>query len=87
MRRMVSFKDCQCDDYLNHGLLVDALIIAYVKGVSRRNTHNVLKSICYTSKDYECDEWPKHMDRKLYNEQAVMITDHKCDCIFRICKL
>ena len=45
-RRRVPFKDCQIDECLNHGLLIDALIVAGVKGISRRNTHNVLKSFC-----------------------------------------
>ena len=88
MRRRVPFKDCQCDDCLNHGLLVDALIVAGVKGISRRNTHNVLKSFCpIMSNDYNGDEKRKHMGRKLYVKQDVMITDHKHDCIFCKCKL
>ena len=40
-RRRVPFKDCQCDHCMNHGLLVDALIVADVKGISRRNTHTM----------------------------------------------
>ena len=88
MRRRVPFKDCQCDDYLNHSLLVDVLIVGGVKGISRRNTHNVLKLFCpITSNDYHGNERTKCRGRNLFNEQDVVITDHKCDCIFHRCKL
>ena len=67
---------------------VDALIVAGVKGISRRNTHNVLKSFCpIMSNNYHGDKKTKCMGRKLYNEQDVMITDHKHDCIFHNCIL
>ena len=86
--RRVPFKDCQCDDCLNHGLLVDALIVAGVKGISRRNSPNVLKSFCpIMSNEYHHDERTKCMGRKLFNKQIVVITDHKCECIFCKCKL
>ena len=88
MRRRVPFKDCQCDECLNHGLLIDALIVAGVKGISRRNTHNVLKSFCpMMGKECDTDKRTKGTGRQLFKEQNVVITDHKCDCIFRNCKL
>ena len=87
MRRRVPFKDCQCDECLNHGLLIDALIVAGVKGISRRNTHNVLKSFCpMMGKECDTDERTKGAGRQLFKEQNVVITDHKHDCIFRNCK-
>ena len=73
---------------MDHSLLVDALIVAGVKGISRRNTHNVLKSFCpIMSKEYHCDKRTKCTGRKLFNKQDVLITDHKCECIFCKCKL
>ena len=88
MGRRVPFKDCQCDECLNHSLLIDALIVAGVKGISRRNTHNVLESFCpMMGNEYDTDERTKGTGRQLFKEVNVVITDHKCDCIFRNCKL
>ena len=84
MRRRVLFKDCQCDECLNHGLLIDALILAGVKAISRRNTHNVLKSFCpMMGNEYDTDERIKGTGRQLFKEQNVELTDHKHDCLFR----
>ena len=84
MRRRVPLKDCQCDECLNHSLLLDALIVAGVKGISRRNTHNVLKLFCpMMGNKYYTDVRTKGTSRQLFKEQNVVITDHKCDCIFR----
>ena len=35
------FKDTQCADCVNSSLLVDALIVAKIRGIKRRNTENV----------------------------------------------
>ena len=40
------FKDTQCADCVNTSLLVDAPIVAKVRGIRRRNTENVLNSFC-----------------------------------------
>ena len=87
MRRRVPFKDCQSDECLNHSLLIDALIVAGVKGISRRNTHNVLKSFCpMMGKESNTDERQKaQVDNCLKNKCSDY--RHKCDCIFRNCKL
>ena len=88
MRKRVQFNGCQFTEYLNHSLLIDALIVAGVKGISRRNTHNVLKSFCpMLGKESDTDERTKGTGRQLFKDQNVVITDHKCDCIFRNCKL
>ena len=74
MRRRAPFKDCQCDECLNHGLLIDALIVADVKGISRRNTHNVLKSFGpMMGKECDTDERAKGTGRQLFREQNVVI--------------
>ena len=40
-----------------------------------------------TGKECDTDEWTKDTGRQLFKEQNVVITDHKCNCIFRNCKL
>ena len=44
--KKIPFKDTQCADCVNSSLLVDALIVAKVRGFKRRNTENVLNSLC-----------------------------------------
>ena len=46
VRKKIPFKDTQCEDCVNSSLLVDALIVAKVRGIKRRNTENVLNSFC-----------------------------------------
>ena len=40
-----------------------------------------------TGNEYDTDERTKGTGRQLFKEQIIVITDHKCDCIFRKCKL
>ena len=46
VRKKIPFKDTQCADCVNSSLLVDALIVAKIRGIKRRNTDNVLNSLC-----------------------------------------
>ena len=46
VRIKIPFKDTQCADCVNSSLLVDALIVTKVRGIKRRNTDNVLNSLC-----------------------------------------
>ena len=86
-------KDTQCADCVNSSLLVDALIVAKIRGIKRRNTENVLNSFCPLG---EKDKSPsaqndQGISRRLeWGEKdtgkSKFITDHNCDCIFRNCK-
>ena len=46
VRKKIPFKDTQCADCVNSSLLVDALIVAKIRGIKRRNTENILNSFC-----------------------------------------
>ena len=46
VRKKIPFKDTQCADCVNSSLLVDALIVTKIRGIKRRNTDNVLNSLC-----------------------------------------
>ena len=46
VQKEIPFKDTQCADCVNSSLLVDALIVAKVRVIKRRNTENVLNSFC-----------------------------------------
>ena len=41
-RNKIPYKDCECDTCLNNSLIVDALIVAGVKGVVRSISRNIL---------------------------------------------
>ena len=56
IRKKIPFKDTQCTDCVNNGLLVDALIMAKVKGIKRRITQNVLNSFCPLEKPSDFTE-------------------------------
>ena len=87
------FKDTQCADCVNSSLLVDALIVTKIRGIKRRNTENVLNSLCPLG---EKDKSPSAQNdlgisRRLeWDEKdtgkSEVITDHNHDCIFRNCK-
>ena len=87
------FKDTQCADCVNSSLLVDALIVAKIRGIKRRNTDNVLNSFCPL---VENDKSPstqndQGISRRLQWDEkdtgkSEVITDHNCDSIFRNCK-
>ena len=85
VRKKIPIKDTQCADCVNNSLLVDGLIVTKVRGIKRRNTDNVLNSLCPSGqKDHGISrrlEW----DEKNTGESEV-ITDHSHDCIFRHCK-
>ena len=91
--KKIPFKDTQCADCVNSSLLVDALIVAKIRGIKRRNTDNVLNSFCPLG---ENDKSPsarndQGISRRLeWNEKdtgkSEVITDHNRDCIFRNCK-
>ena len=86
IRKKIPFKDTQCADCVNSSLLVDALIVAKVKGIRRRNTENVLNSFCPLS-DKDSAHRDNTTSRKLeWHDNSEVITDHKRDCIFRNCK-
>ena len=93
VRKKILFKDTQCADCVNSSLLVDALIVAKIKGIKRRNAENVLNSFCPLGKK---DKSPsaqndQGISRRLeWDEKdtgkSEVITDHNRDCIFRNCK-
>lgn len=82
-RRKIPFKDCQCTYCVNAKLLVDALIVAGMKGIFRSNTENVINSCCPLEKNVGTS-------RQLFNdgnENKPVLTDYNRDCIFRECKM
>ena len=91
--KKIPFKDTQCADCVNSSLLVDALIVAKIRGIKRRNTDNVLNSFCPL---VESDKSPpaqndQGISRRLQWDEkdtgkSEVITDHNHDCIFRNCK-
>ena len=91
--KKIPFKDTQCADCVNSSLLVDALVVAKIRGIKRRNTDNVLNSLCPLG---ENDKSPsaqndQGISRRLeWDEKdtgkSEVITDHNRDCIFRNCK-
>ena len=92
--KKIPFKDTQCADCVNSSLLVDALIVAKVKGIKRRNIENVLNSFCPLG-EKEKDKCPSAQSdhgipRLEWGENntadSEVITDHNRDCIFRHCK-
>ena len=93
IRKRIPFKDTQCADCVNNSLLVDALIVGKVKGVKRRITENVLNSYCEIEKVKNNEECSKNENTKSTSSRKLdfvsrpeVITDHKRDCIFRVCK-
>ena len=89
IRKEIPFKDTQCADCVNSSLLVDALIVAKVRGIRRRNTENVLNSFCPLSDKDKSPSADKDntISRKLvWHDNSEVITDHNHDCIFRNCK-
>ena len=93
MLKKIPFKDTQCADCVNSSLLVDALIVAKIRGIKRQNTDNVLNSFCPL---VENDKSPsaqndQGISRRLQWDEkdtgkSEVITDHNRDCIFRNCK-
>ena len=93
IRKRILFKDTQCADCVNNSLLVDALIVGKVKGVKRRIMENVLNSYCEIENVKNNEESSKNENikptssRKLdFVSRPEVITDHKRDCIFHVCK-
>ena len=86
IRKKIPFKDTQCAECINNGLIVDALIVGKVKGVKRRITENVLNSYCKLENN-ESDSTTKNKiksSRKLEFRNEEWITDHnrkKCSTI------
>ena len=88
VRKKIPFKDTQCAN----SLLVDALIVAKIRGIKRQNTDNVLNSLCPLGEKEESFSGQKdhgisrrlEWDEKNTGESEV-ITDHNRDCIFRHC--
>ena len=79
-RRKIPFKDCQCHTCVNNSLLVDALVVAGVKGISRSNTENVVRSYCPLRKEPSRKlKWGSESSEK------TVLTDHARACIFRDC--
>ena len=88
--KKIPLKETQCADCVNSSLLVDALIVAKIRGSKRQNTDNVLNSFCPL---VENDKSPsaqndQGISRRLqWNEKdtgkSEVIRDHNRDCIFR----
>ena len=88
-RNNTLYKDCECDACVNNSLLVDALIVAGVKGVVRRISRNILKSYCPLNKEKATGE--NTCTRKLQFDDDIQVkkevmTEHNCDCIYHDCK-
>ena len=88
-RNKTPYKDCECDTCLNNSLIVDALIVAGVKGVVRRISRNILKSYCPVNKEKATGE--STCTRKLQFDddnqvEEEVMTEHNCDCIYCNCK-
>ena len=89
VRKKIPFKDTQSADCVNSSLLVDALIVAKIRGIKRQN---VLNSLCPLGEKEESFSGQKdhgisrrlEWDEKNTGESEV-ITDHNHDCIFRHC--
>ena len=96
VRKKIPFKDTQCANCVNSSLLVDALIVAKVKGIKRKNMEKELNSFCPLG-EKEKDKCPSAQSdhgipRRLEwgennTADSEVITDHNCDCIFRHCKI
>ena len=85
-RRKIPFKDCQCRTCLNNSLLVDALIVAGVKGICRSNTQNLLRSYCPLEKKSRKNVASRKLEWELEDgSENTVLTDHNRDCIFREC--
>ena len=92
VRKKIPFKDTQCADYVNSSLLIDALIVAKIRGIKRQNTDNVLNSLCPLGEKEESFSGQKdhgisrtlECDEKNTGESEV-IKDHNYECIFRHC--
>ena len=90
LEKKIPFKDTQCADCVNSSLLVDALIVAKVRGIKRRNTDNVLNSLCPLGEKDKSPSGQKDRgisrrlkwDEKNTGESKV-ITHHKRDCILQ----
>ena len=74
-------------------MLVDALIVAKIRGIKRRNTVNVLNSFCplVENDNSPCAQNNQGISSRLgWDEKdtgkSEVITDHNHDCIFRNCK-
>ena len=85
-RKKIPFKDCQCHTCLNNSLLVDALVVAGVKGISRSNTQNVLRSYCPLEQSQSSNGTSRKLDWEQEGNQSTVLTDHNRDCIFRNCQ-
>ena len=46
VQEKITFKDCQCNSFLNNSMLVDALIVAGFKHLHHRITENIMLSYC-----------------------------------------
>ncbi len=69
----VPYRTCLCEECLNFSLIVDALLAAHLKGVSRRMTETILASLCpLVAGDGDC-------------HATVTIGDCARECIFREC--
>ena len=84
-RRKIPFKDCQCKTCVNNGLLVDALIVAGVKGISRSNTENVVRSYCPIQKQCTTQAPSRKLNWEGEGAEKAVLTDHDRACIFREC--
>ena len=85
VRQKVPFKECLCDTCVNNRLLIDALIVAGVKGLSRSLTDNITLSYCGVAQNKDPGA---HRKLVLDGSKKVhtLITDHNRDCIYRNCQ-
>ena len=74
-------------------MLVDALIVAKVRGIKRQNTDNVSNSFCPLVENNKSPSTKNDqgISRRLQWDEkdtgkSKVITDHNHDCIFRNCK-
>ena len=66
VQKKIPFKDTQCADCVNSSLLVDALIVAKVRGIKRQNTDNVLNSFCLWWKTIRAPQHKGYREKRSY---------------------
>ena len=79
----IPFRQCLCDWCLNNECLIDALLAANVKGISRRPTENLAKGFCPLQSNVVSDD--SNTNHHSEEEQRVHILDFPHMCIFRNC--
>ena len=92
----IPFRTCQCIICTNSGLIVDGLVVAGVKGISKRLTVNLIRSYCQVNSSTDnCSSINVINSNKTSRKKLpfsdgkeadkLAITDYNRECIFRKC--